>query len=360
MPNLNTVNFIKTLRKDAPFSGIFVIKSRQARTAKTGVKFFAVALGDKTGSFSCTIFSDGGAYETIRDLEEGDIVRVEGLSDTYKDKFSPKITYVAPVSEAEIEREGLADMLTATSPEDFDKLCAELEDHIAAIPHEGLRKVTRAVLDELGDTFKNSTAAIAMHHAYRHGLLEHSCHLARVARALLPIYPEVDASLAISGALLHDVGKTLEYAQTMVAKRTRLGILHGHIVLGYRIVRRHALKNKLDPTLQERLEHLILSHQGKLEWGAAVLAATPEALFISKVDEFDATMGMVQEALRNTVAGEEFSDKIPGLDMRQILVTPPFPREKKCATEARDNNAAPDAEASYEQPPEPFGTLFED
>ena len=177
----------------------------------------------------------------------------------------------------------------------------------------------RHVLDEVGEAFRTAPAATMMHHAYRHGLLEHTIHMARAARALLPLYPEVDPDLAMAGILLHDTGKTIEYEGALAAKRGRRGILQGHVVLGYQLVRRAAIKAKLDPDRTERLEHIILSHQGKLEWGAAVLAATPEAVFVSKVDELDARMGMVQRALRNAQTGYDFTERILGLDVPLLV-----------------------------------------
>jgi 3'-5' exoribonuclease len=177
----------------------------------------------------------------------------------------------------------------------------------------------RNVLDEIGDAFRTAPAATMMHHAYRHGLLEHTVHMARAARALLPLYREVDPDLAMAGILLHDAGKTIEYEGALSARRGRRGILQGHVILGYQLVRKAALKAKLDPDRAERLEHIILSHQGRLEWGAAVLAATPEAVLVSKIDELDAKMGMVQRALRNAPEGEEFTERILGLEMPLLV-----------------------------------------
>jgi 3'-5' exoribonuclease len=86
------------------------------------------------------------------------------------------------------------------------------------------------------------------------------------------------------------------------------------VVLGYQLVRKAGLRAKLDPDRLERLEHVILSHQGELEWGAAAMAATPEAVFVSMIDNLDARMGMVQQALRQAVEGQEFSERLPGLE----------------------------------------------
>jgi 3'-5' exoribonuclease len=146
--------------------------------------------------------------------------------------------------------------------------------------------------------------------------------MARAARALLPLYPEVDADLALAGVLLHDSGKTIEYEGTLATKRSRRGILQGHVVLGYQLVRKAAIKAKLDAGRLERLEHIILSHQGEPEWGAAVYAATPEAVFVSLVDNLDAKMGMVQRALRQVVEGEQFSERLPGLNSPLLLPKP--------------------------------------
>jgi 3'-5' exoribonuclease len=177
----------------------------------------------------------------------------------------------------------------------------------------------RSVIEEISDSFLSSPAAISMHHAYRHGLLEHTVHMARACKALFPLYPEVDHSLAMAGILLHDTGKTIEYEGALATRRSRKGILQGHVVLGYQLVRKAGLKAKLDPDRLERLEHIILSHQGEPEWGAAVYAATPEAVFVSMIDNLDAKMGMVQHALRQGQAGEEFSEKLPGLNTPLLI-----------------------------------------
>jgi len=249
-------------------------------------------------------------------------VRVEGKIDHFQGRLSPRLAKAAVLAEDELGAPGLLETLVETSPENADALWAELNGFIDAIGQAGLRATARAVFDEVGESFRWSPAAMVMHHAYRHGLLEHTVHMARAARALLPLYPEVDGDLALAGVLLHDTGKTIEYEGTLATKRSRRGILQGHVVLGYQLVRKAAIKAKLDAGLLERLEHIILSHQGEPEWGAAVYAATPEAVFVSKIDDLDAKMGMVQRALRQAVEGEEFSEKLPGLNTSLLLPKP--------------------------------------
>ena len=209
-----------------------------------------------------------------------------------------------------------------TAPEDADALWAEFQQHIAAISHPDLRATIQALFDDIGEKFRNAPAAVAMHHAYRHGLLEHTTHMARAARALLPLYPEIDADLALAGILVHDTGKVIEYEGDLVTSRSRRGLLQGHVVLGYQLVRKAGMKCKLASDLLERLEHIVLSHQGELEWGAAVIAATPEAIFVAKVDDLDAKMGMVQRLLRQANPEDEFSERHPGLNSLLLLSKP--------------------------------------
>ncbi len=216
-------------------------------------------------------------------------------------------------SHCHLDYPGLIENLVEVAPEDGAALWAELQGFIDGIAHPELRATVRAVFEEIGETFRWSPAAVAMHHAYRHGLLEHTIHMARACRALLPLYPEVDPELAMAGVLLHDTGKAIEYEGTLATRRSRRGILQGHVVLGYQLARKAGIKARLDADRLERLEHIILSHQGEPAWGAAVYAATPEAVFVSQIDNLDAKMGMVQRALRQAGEDSEFSERLPGL-----------------------------------------------
>jgi 3'-5' exoribonuclease len=307
-----------------PFASVVLFLRSARKRARTGNEFLVVELGDRTGSFSATCFSDSATFVFFSEQPEGSVVRLEGATERYQGKFSPRLTSVAALSPEEIAEGGWLSRLVESSPENAETLWEEMQNLIGAIPHEGLRETVKQVFEDIGERFRVAPAAVAMHHAYRHGLLEHTVHVGRVARALLPLYPEVDPSLAMAGVLLHDIGKAIEYEGELVAAKSRIGLLQGHVVLGYRLARQAAMKIKprLDPGLLERLEHVILSHQGELEWGAAVLAATPEAVFVALCDNLDAKMGMAQYALRNTPPTQEFSDFLPGL-RSSLLIVPP-------------------------------------
>ena len=302
----------------APFAAMLVVKKLAVKTASNGNPFLSLDLGDRTGSFGCTIFADNPGFDALRLAGEGSVIRVEGKIEYYQGRLSPKLARLSVVPESELTEPGAIENLVEVAPEDGTALWAEFQTFIAAIVHPELRATVQAVFDEVGEQFRWSPAAVAMHHAYRHGLLEHTVHMARACRALLPLYPEVDADLALAGILVHDTGKTIEYEGTLATKRSRRGILQGHVVLGYQLVRKAGLKSKLDPERLERLEHIVLSHQGEPEWGAAVYAAAPEAVFVSMIDNLDAKMGMVQRALRQAGDGEEFSERLPGLSSQLL------------------------------------------
>lgn len=307
------------------FNAILLLRATQTRRAKNGSEFLVVELADNTGSFQITCFSDSTPYAFFRQTPEGTMLRVEGFTAHYQGRFSPRITHTETIPSDAPEYGQYLSRLTETPPENPDALWEELQGYIGSITHEPLRATARHALDEHAERFRLTPAAIAMHHAYRHGLLEHTTRMCRAAKALLPLYPEVHHDLALAGVLLHDIGKTLEYEGDSVARRTRAGLLQGHVVLGYRTVRKAALQCRLDPDLTERLEHIILSHQGELEWGAAAMAATPEAVFVSMIDNLDAKMGMIQRALRQAKDGESFGDYLPGLKASPLLTPPHTP-----------------------------------
>jgi len=325
IPSLS-VRDLKTFDATAsgrPFRAVLVVKKLAAKTASNGNPFFSVDLGDRSGSFGCTVFSDSPAFEALRTAGEGGVVSIEAKIDFYQGRFSPRLNRASVLDEAELSAPGMLETLVEVAPENHEELWRELEGFVTAIIHEGLRQTVRGVFEEIGESFRWSPAAVAMHHAYRHGLLEHTVHMARAGRALLPLYREVDPDLALAGILLHDTGKALEYEGTLATRRSRRGILQGHVVLGYQLARKHGIKARLEAERLERLEHLILSHQGEPEWGAAVYAATPEAVFVSMIDNLDAKMGMVQRALRQAGDAEEFSERLPGLSTQ--LLTRPLP-----------------------------------
>ncbi|MDR1458386.1 MAG: HD domain-containing protein [Puniceicoccales bacterium] len=307
--------------KTVVFKSILVVKKIDVRIAKNGSEFLKIEVGDKTSSFGFTCFESSATFNLFRECDVGTIIFLEGMNRHYNGAFSPDILSARELTEREIAEGDWENRLTMVSEESVDILFEELKGYIAMISNEKLRNTVRDVLSELDDDFIHSVAAKTMHHAYKNGLLEHTVHVTRSGTALLKFYPNIPVDLALAGMILHDVGKVAEYIGDMAIERTKIGILQGHVVLGYRLVRRFGLKNELEPELLERLEHIILSHQGRPEYGAVTMPSTPEAVFVSLVDNFDAKMGMVSHLLKTTPSNQIFSEKFPGLET-QLLIEP--------------------------------------
>ena len=322
---MNTVAELKEFPKEekTPFEAVVVLRKSSIRKARNDSEFLSVELGDKSGIFHHVCFANSNLFPVFLNSAEGTVFRIQGHTDYYQNRFSPALVNVDKVREEELGR--FVEQLVECAPVAAADLWRELQAFVAKIHYTPLRETVAMALAELEEAFKTIPGAISMHHAYRSGLMEHTVSMCRACCALLPHYPEVDADLALAGVILHDLGKALEYTGHLATTKSRLGHLHGHVVLGFRQVRRAALKNGLPTDLLDRLEHVILSHQGELEWGAAVKAATPEAVFVSMVDNLDAKMGMVQYALRSTPDSEELSDFVPGLGAPLFVRPPAYP-----------------------------------
>lgn len=305
--------------RNSSFRGTFLILQSTRKTARNGNEYLSVELGDRTGQFHFTCFADSPSFAFFSQAAEGTAVVVEGRSDYYQERFSPRIFSAKPVPEQEARDHRLMERLVKASVENQEDLWKELLSYIEGIEHRKLRITVDSVIRENEKLFRTVAAAISMHHAYRCGLLEHTVHLCRAAEVLLPLYSELDRDLVIAGVIVHDIGKTLEYTTDLTTTRTRQGLLQGHVILGYRMVRRAALQARLDPHHLEQLEHIVLSHQGELEWGAAAMASTPEAVFVSMLDNLDAKMGMVQEAIRELPPDAEYSEFLPGLKTKLVI-----------------------------------------
>lgn len=329
--NFDTICTIEEIKnKDASkgeaVSGVFVLKKKASKTAKNDSTYLSLEYGDRTGNFHAFCFGDNPIYSRIESIDEGSPVFASLVTGVYQGRFSPRLTETRLLSEEELSDPELSTRLVETSLENPDELWQEFQSFVEKIEHEGLRKTVALAIGEIEFGFRSTPAAVAMHHAYRNGLMEHTVHMARACEALLPLYPEVEPSLAMAGILLHDIGKVVEYEGELSVSKSRTGILQGHVVLGYRMARKAGMLAKLESDLLERLEHIILSHQGELEWGAAAMAATPEAVFVSMIDNLDARMGMVQYALRHRSEDKPFSDYLPGL--KAPLLTDPISNSK--------------------------------
>jgi len=307
------------------FQAICALGDISTKTAKTGSTYYEAVLADATDDFKIRVFGDSPVKPVLVALKAGAIVRVGGVVGDFNGRPDLKVDQLAAVTDAERSDPAIMGRLTPVSQHDPVKMKADLLGIVSRIPHAGLRATVESALEEHGERFYEAVAALGMHHAYRHGLLEHTLRMAKCAEALLPLYPKVDHSLSVAGIVLHDMGKVQEYSRLEpgMAKAgfTRAGNLHGHLVLGAFLIREHGTKVGLEASLLERLEHILLSHHTMREYGAAAIPSTPEAVFVARIDDLDAKLSAVEEELRKAAPGVEFSP-LRAID-GQLLITPP-------------------------------------
>jgi len=191
---------------------------------------------------------------------------------------------------------------------DIGEMWTELRGYVEAFTNADLRRLVFSFLDDeaIGTAYREAPAAKVLHHAWIGGLLEHVLTLVRVCRAVVPYYPEVDGDLLVTGAILHDIGKVRELSWGITFSYTLEGQMIGHISIAQGMLRdKIATLPGFPDKLRVLVEHMILSHHGKYEFGSPKLPMTPEAILLSALDDIEAKMqAMRNEFGRDSAAGK--------------------------------------------------------
>jgi 3'-5' exoribonuclease len=182
----------------------------------------------------------------------------------------------------------------------------EVKEMVSRINNPNLKAIVGEFLsdNQLMEKFINVPGGVKLHHDYIGGLLEHTHSMLKVACAILPLYPNVQTDLVLTGILLHDIGKTEELAYDMTFSYTDSGQLIGHIVMSVLMINQKtdALRSKgiqIDQSVLDALEHIILSHHGQYEFGSPKLPATAEAFMVNYIDDLDAKLSQVVSAIND-------------------------------------------------------------
>jgi 3'-5' exoribonuclease len=285
----------------------FVCSERDVRTTKNGGTMVNLTLLDATGQVKGVHFDPSD--EVVATLAPGSVVRVQG-----RYRVDPKWGPQLVVSQLRTLRDGEyeASALVPVSPVGVDELRARLAALVGSVVEPHLRALLERAFDpgrEPGATFAVAPAAVRHHHAYRHGLFEHSVIVGEVAGAVADGLPSVDRDLVVAGALLHDIGKIVSYSSDPFAPGfTDAGRLHGEIVLGHDMVR--GLIGEVDgfpEELSSRLRHIIVAHHGEKEKGSPVVPMTREAIVVHYCDDMTARVAAVDDAERDTARGDRWS-----------------------------------------------------
>ena len=305
-----------------------LVREVEIRPRRDGSDYLRLVLGDRTGSVPAMVWDE---VEPVRQwCVPGEVVYVSGRFCIHS-RFGPQLT-VVEVRRAQ-QQEYVRDQLLDGPSRATDQMEADLRDLVLTVQNPHLRRLLRVVLGEdssLWQRYREAPAAKVYHQAYRHGLLEHSLTVAQAVSALSAIFPAIDRDLAVTGALLHDVGKLDVYELDRGAiSLSDGGRLQGEIPLGYYCVRRAIERLEgFPPHLAQAVLHIILSHHGALEHGSPVVPCTREATLVHMVDNLGGRLGSFDRLERQLPVGEQWSAYDKALGGGAYFATrPPARRE---------------------------------
>jgi len=293
--------FVEQLKEGDRFDDLFLVKSVRLSETKAGKGYLILTVMDRSGELSGPIWDNVEACQKV--CRAGEFIRLKGMVQAYRDKPQLKVDSVHEVDRDEVD---LADFVVTTT-RDPQQMAEELQRLVHSVKDTFLRRLLNYFFKSgvIWDRFQMAPAAKGIHHAYAGGLLEHCLSMARVADMLAGHYDGVNRSLLIAGALLHDIGKVDELAMEIgVVEYTDRGRLKGHLVIGSEMVAVAAAKiHDFPPDLLVQVQHLILSHHGRQDFGSPIVPMTVEALLLSFIDDVDAKMNLIEQLRRKMEGG---------------------------------------------------------
>ncbi len=298
---------LRDLEDGQRVAGVYAVRERELRRKRNGEPWLRLSVGDATGSAEAVCWEEAEALYAL--CATGTAVFVSGVFEV-SERWGPKIK-IAKLREAEPD-EYETDQLAAESEVSLELLERDLRALLSTVQNPQLRELLDHFFGEGSETwarFRDAPAAKVYHQAYRHGLLEHTLSVAQAVSAAANFFPGIDRDVAVTGALLHDIGKTVAYNDDPLAiDLTDAGRLQGEIPLGYYTVRR-AIEELpgFDPALAQSVLHIILSHHGSLEHGSPVVPATREAVLVHMIDNLGGRLGSFDRLERQLPAGESWS-----------------------------------------------------
>ncbi len=291
--------YLKDINNGDDVKGIYFIKSAQQGTTQRGDPFYSLKIADSSMQTDCKIWAP--LSTVFKEIPTNTFASIEAKAQTFKDNIQLSIREFRVLDEEEIKNLDLSHFI-ATSPRSKQEMMEELQNIIDEhLVYKPWKKFVNYVLndDRVGPYFYDAPGAKSIHHAYLHGLLEHTLGVCKNCIAISSLYPEIDKQILIVAALFHDVGKIEELSGALGTEYTDIGKLVGHISLGIEILEPYFEKSKLDRHLVLHLKHLILSHHGELEYGSPKVPVTAEAFILHYADNIDAKIAQIFQALPN-------------------------------------------------------------
>ncbi len=286
---------------------VLLVREAERRQRRDGGEYLRLQLGDRTGAVACMVWEE--LVETEELARAGAPVHVSGRY-TVHPRFGPQINLRGLESPAPGTFD-LKDLLDGPVRE-VSHMEAEVRELLATIQEPHLRILLERVFGEDSDAWEGyrvAPAAKYYHQAYRHGLLEHCLGVAQAVSAISATFGGIDRDVAVTGALLHDIGKLEAYTEDpQNIDLTDAGRLHGEIALGYYRIRRAIEEIDGFPAeLAQAIGHIILSHHGALEHGSPVVPCTREATLVHMIDNLGGRLGNFDRLEKELAPGRRWS-----------------------------------------------------
>jgi len=290
--------FINKIEPGETIDDVYLVREPILRSTSRGDLYIAMFLCDKSGQLNGRMWQ---ATENVyKALPKPGFVHVQGRSELYQNNLQIIVNNVGVVDSDKV----CIDDFLARTKKDISKMFEEVKKIVTQIKNPQIRSIVDSFLADgaLMEKFRNSPGGMKLHHDYIGGLLEHVHNMLRVAVAVLPLYPNVQADLVIAGVFLHDIGKTEELSYDMAFAYTDSGQLIGHVVKSVLMVNQkvdalRAKGTKINQDIVDSLGHIIVSHHGEYEFGSPKLPAMPEAFMVYFIDDLDAKLNMVESAI---------------------------------------------------------------
>lgn len=293
--------------------GYYVLKTAQIKKSRSDKPFLAASVADSSGAIDAKCWDYGGP---LGPQDEGTVIKLRAVVSEYNGVSQLIMSMLRPVRED--DRFDLAD-LVPSAPIDPGKSWQELMDMVDSIKDEDYANICRRVLDKYGERFRTIPGGKSMHHSFLNGLLMHTLYMAYTANFLADLYAEVvNRDLLIAGTILHDTAKCDEFVTSplgLVTEYSMKGQLLGHLVMGAEEVGQAARELGVPEEKTVLLQHMLLSHHGEPEHGAAVRPICAESELLSMIDLIDSRMEIYKETMDETEVGG-FSKKVFALDKK--------------------------------------------
>ncbi|MBZ5531619.1 MAG: HD domain-containing protein [Acidobacteriia bacterium] len=325
----------------------FVVVTKQAKPKKSGDLYLALTLADRTGHIDAKMWDNVSDHISI--FEQNDFVKVRGLINKFNGRFQLTVHKLRSMPEAEVD---VQDYLPRTT-KDIDGLWRTLGEFVASITDPHLKALLQAFMadPQIEQAYKTAPAAKSLHHAFIGGLLDHVVSLFQLCDLACRNYPEqINRDLLLTGAFLHDIGKVHELAFARSFSYTTRGQLLGHMVIELEMLHgKVALVPGFPEEYKTLIEHLIISHHGKYEFGSPKLPMFPEALMLHYLDDLDSKMEAMRAHFQRE-PGADWTAYNPSLERPLLNSKRLLDRLKAGGGEAQEPPAPPEADKGQASP----------